>query len=171
MKELKANLVYYKATYVVNEEVEKMDCNYCGGKMTKLKYLHYEELEGYLMNEYVPSVERDYKEWLMLLNENDLILTCFRREDYTGIKEKYYLRRIEKKTVKGIKLKGLSKIFKYEDGKIAYGTKDKIYSILTTYKVLPITRQVDKVIRDYCKSGEKFDIDNLNKIITKELSQ
>jgi len=148
-----------------------VDCDYCGGKMIKLKYLQYNELEAYLMSEYMPSDIENYKAWLMSLNENDLILTSFRREDYSGIKVKYYLRLIEKKTKIGIKLKRLSKIFKYEVGEIVYGKKEDIFSPVTTYKILPINEQVDKIIRDYCINGEKFDIDILNKIITKELWQ
>jgi hypothetical protein len=148
-----------------------MNCDYYGGKMSKLKYLHYDELEAYSMSEYVPCDIQNYKTWLLSLNENDLVLTHFRREDDSGIKEKYYLRLIEKKTKKGIKLKGLSKIFKYEVGEIVYAMKENIFSSITTYKILPINVQVNKIIRDYCENKEKFDIDNLNKIITMELRQ
>lgn len=147
-----------------------MDCNYCGGKMTKLKYLHRNELEAYLIGEYVPGDIGNYKAWLMSLNENGLILTQFRSEDNNGIKEKYYLRLIEKKTNKGIKLRGLSKIFKYEMGEIVYANKGYQFSSITTYKILSVNGKVDKIIRDYCKNEEEFDIDKLNKIITKELS-
>lgn len=146
-----------------------MDCSCCGGKLTKLKYLHYDELEAYLMREYVPGDIEKYEDWLMALNENDLILTLFRREDYSGVKEKYYLRLVEKKTKNGIKLKKLSKTFKYETGELIYGKKENMLSLMTTYKILPITEQVDKIIRDYCKNAEKFDIDSLNKIVTKAL--
>lgn len=152
-----------------NYEVEQMDCDYCGGKMVKFKYLQHNELEAYLTSEYMPTDIESYKEWIMSLNENDLLLTSFRREDDRGIKVKYYLRLIEKKTKNGIKLKRLSKIFKYESGEIVYGKKENRFSIVTTYKILPINGQIDKIIRDYCKNGEKFDIDDLNKIITREL--
>ncbi|MDF2989065.1 MAG: hypothetical protein K0R50_4575 [Eubacterium sp.] len=148
-----------------------MNCEDCGGKMSKLKYLHFDELVAYSISEYVPCDIHNYKTWLLSLNEKDLILTYFRREDDSGIKEKYYLRLIEKKTNQGIKLKGLSKIFKYEVGEIVYAVKENIFSSITTYKILPINVQVDKIIRDYCENKEKFDIDNLNKIITKELGQ
>ncbi|MDD3138330.1 MAG: hypothetical protein PHX08_05075 [Lachnospiraceae bacterium] len=148
-----------------------MNCSCCGGKMTKLKYLHYEEIETYLMSEYVQGDIENYKDWLMSLHENDLILTRFRKEEDRGIKDKYYLRLIEKKTKNGIKLKKLSKIFKYEDGKVIYENKVGDFSSRATYTILPINIQVDIIIRDYCKNNEKFDIDKLNKIITSLLSQ
>jgi hypothetical protein len=66
--------------------------------MMKLKYLHYEEIEDYLMSEYVPGKIESYRDWLLSVQERDFILTRFRKEDDRGIKDKYYLRLIEKKT-------------------------------------------------------------------------
>lgn len=143
-----------------------MDCKCCGGKMTKLKYLHYEDLETYLMSDYVPGNIEVYREWLMSLHESDLILTRFQIEDDRSMKDKYYLRLIEKKTRNGIKLKRLVKIFNYEDGQVVYENKVGNISSIATYKIFPINIRVDMVIRDYCKNEEKFDIDKLNKIIT-----
>jgi hypothetical protein len=147
--------------------MKKMDCSSCGGKLVKAKYLNYEELQGYLSMEYIASDIENYKDWLMSLEENDLVLTCFKRKDYKGVKEKYYLRLVEKKTKAGLKLKKLSKTFKFETGELVYGKNEDIFSSMTTYKILLITEHVDKIIRDYCKNEDEFDIDNLNKIITK----
>ena len=146
-----------------------MDCKCCGGKMVKAKYLHSEELEGYLEEEYTFRHIEDYGEWLKSLNENDLVLTLFKRQEYSGVKQKYYLRLVEKKTKNYLKIKKLSKTFKFTTGELVYGNPDDRHSFSTIYKIFPITEQVDKIIREYCKSGECFDIDELNKIITKTL--
>ncbi|MEN8906065.1 MAG: hypothetical protein ABF289_08935 [Clostridiales bacterium] len=150
-------------------KVINMDCNNCGGKMVKLKYLKHSDLKNYLIHEYKPSLIENYNEWLKSLNENDLVVTLFKREQYNGIKEKYYLRLVEKKTKNGLKLKRLSKIFKFDSGELIYGEKENTFSIITTYKIYPITEEVDILIRDYCSNTEIFDIDNLNKIITKSI--
>lgn len=147
-----------------------MKCSDCGGKMVKWKYLQYEELETYLLSELKRSGNiGNYEEWLRALNENDLVLTSFKRKDYNGIKEKYYLRVVEQISQTGIKLRRLTRIFRYEVGEIEYGKKD-VFASITTYKIIPIDEQVDKIIRNYCKDKEQFDIDKLNKIITKALS-
>ena len=73
-----------------------MNCNCCGGKMVKGKYLHYEELEGYLVRKYTRDHIENYRDWLMSLEENDLVVTSFKRQGYNGLKEKYYLRLVEK---------------------------------------------------------------------------
>jgi hypothetical protein len=151
--------------------MDKMDCSRCGGKMVKLKYMHLEELSDYLKNEFILNLNKpdNYNEWLKTLNENDLVLTSFIRKDRHKTKRKYYLRLVEKTTKKGIKLKKLSKIFKFDTGELIYGNEDNMFSIKTTYKIIPIDEKMDKLIKTYCKSEENFDIDNLNKIITKEL--
>lgn len=142
-------------------------CIKCGGKMVKMKYLFFDEIAPYLLNENMPGAIGKYEEWLRDLKENDLVLTLFRREDpFTGIKEKYYLRVVEKKTKNGIKLKGLTRIFDYEKGEILYRSKDN-FSPTTIYKIIPINEKADKIIREYSKDKELFDIDELNKIITK----
>ena len=147
-----------------------MKCSNCGGKMVKWKYLHYEELEAYLLSELKWSGNIvNYEEWLRALKQNDLVLTLFRRENFSGIKEKYCLRVVEQTTKAGIKLRHLTRIFRYEVGEIEYGKNDKI-NLITTYKIVSINEQVDKIIRDYCKDKEQFDIDKLNKIVTKALS-
>ena len=147
-----------------------MKCSNCGGKMVKWKYLHYEELEAYLLSELKWSGNiGNYEEWLRALKQNDLVLTLFRRENFSGIKEKYYLRVVEQTTKTGIKLRHLTRIFRYEVGEIEYGKKDK-FNLVTTYKIVSINEQVDKIIRDYCKDKDQFDIDKLNKIVTKALS-
>lgn len=147
-----------------------LKCSNCGGKMVKWKYLHYEELEAYLLSELKWSGNIvNYEEWLRALKQNDLVLTLFRRENFSGIKEKYCLRVVEQTTKAGIKLRHLTRIFRYEVGEIEYGKKDKI-NLITTYKIVSINEQVDKIIRDYCKDKEQFDIDKLNKIVTKALS-
>ncbi len=146
-----------------------MECNCCGRKMVKAKYLHLDELEDFLKVEYTLPRIQNYAEWLNTLNENDLVITLFQRKSFNGLKKKYYLRLVEKRMKTGIKLKRLSKTFKYETGELIYGKPDDILSIMTTYKILPITEDVDKIIRRYCKNGEKFDIDNLNEIISKNL--
>ena len=64
------------------ERIGMMDCKCCGGKMVKAKYLHFEELEGYLEEEYTFRHIEDYGEWLKSLNENDLVLTLFKRQEY-----------------------------------------------------------------------------------------
>jgi len=42
-----------------------MECISCGGKMTKLKYLHYEEREDYLLHGYKASNIEQYEKWLI----------------------------------------------------------------------------------------------------------
>lgn len=147
-----------------------MECRKCGGKMTKLKYLLYEELESYLLSEYKPGNIEQYDAWLRSLNENDVVLTLFLREDYSGVKEKYYLRVVEKKTKNGIKLKKLSRTFEYATGEIVYtyGEEGRCSS-KTTYRICPVDEKTDSIIRDYCKNKEQFDIDKLNKMITNAL--
>lgn len=142
-----------------------MYCKHCGEKMVKLKYLYYEELETYLSSEYKPNLIENYEEWLRSLKAGDLVLTSFKREEYGNAKVKYYLRVVEETTKKGIKLGKLTKVFKYEVGEIVYRQKEGDYPI-TTYKILPINEQVDRVIRDYCKDRDAFDIERLNKMIT-----
>lgn len=148
-----------------------LECSNCDGKMVKWKYLHYEELENYLLNENKMSADmRPYEEWLRTLQENDVVLTLFKREDYSGIKEKYYIRVVERTTKNGIKLRHLTKIFRYGAGEIAY-RKGNPFPSTTIYKIVPIDKQVDKIIRKYCKDEEEFDIDKINKIITRTLKE
>lgn len=135
--------------------------------MTKFKYLCFEEIEAYILREYKPADAQQYEEWLMSLDENDPVLTILRTENSSGLKEKHYLRVVEKTTKDGLKLKWLSKIFKYKTGEIVYGKKGE-FSQLATYKIMPISYQVYNLIREHCKNKDQFDIDKLNKIITKE---
>lgn len=138
--------------------------------MVKWKYLHYEELAACLLSKLELSDNiGNYEEWLRELKQNDLVLTLFRREDFIGIKEKYYLRVVEQISETGIKLRNLKRIFRYELGEIEYGKRDK-FEPVTTYRIVPIDEYIDKIIRNYCEDKEQFDIDKLNKIITKALS-
>ena len=92
------------------------------------------------------------------------------REEFGKVRKKYYIRIIEKKTAKGIKLKKLSKVFSFANGEIYYGSSIEL--IKTVYKIVPISPKIDEVIRGYCQNqGNKknFDIDILNKIIMNEL--
>lgn len=147
-----------------------MDCTHCGGKMTKFKYLKFEEIEAYISSEYKSAAPQQYEEWLMSLNENDVVLTILRTERFDWVKEKYYLRMVEKTTKNGLKLRWLSKIFKYSTGETAYGKKGKV-SQLATYKIMAIDNTVYNLIREYCENEEQFDIDKLNKIITNTLQE
>ena len=147
-----------------------MDCNNCGGKMVKAKYMDFEELSVCLKKEFKKNEFEDYSEWLKTLNENDLVLTEFVRDEFGKVKKKYYIRIVEKKTGKGIKLKKLSKIFSFDSGEIHYGSS--IALIKTVYKIVPISQEIDRVIREYYKNqGEEvtFDIEKLNKIVTSEI--
>ena len=56
-----------------------MECNCCGEKMEKLKYLKLDELSDYLVKPFVENTIGDYSEWLRSLNENDVVLTLFDR--------------------------------------------------------------------------------------------
>lgn len=146
-----------------------MKCGKCGGKMVKWKYMNYNELEVYLLSEGKRSYSMGtYEEWLKLLHENDLVLTLLKREDYNGIKEKYYVRVVERITGRGIKLRHLTTIFNYDTGEIVYGEEDEFVP-KTTYKIDPMDKEIDEIIRNYCKNEEEFDIDQLNKIITRNV--
>lgn len=146
-----------------------MKCGKCGGKMVKWKYMNYNELEVYLLSEGKRSYSMGtYEEWLKLLHENDLVLTLLKREDYNGIKEKYYVRVVERITGRGIKLRHLTTIFNYDTGEIVYGEEDA-FAPITTYKIVPMDKEIDEIIRNYCKNEEEFDIDQLNKIITRNV--
>ena len=144
-----------------------MDCNKCGGKMEKFKYMKYSEIEGFLNNEYVSPPKCTYIKWLKLLNEMDLVKTEFIRKSFGKTTTKYYLRIIENKKRTGIKLRHLSKTFKYETGTITYGENTN-KGIFTSYKILPIYEIEDRIIRKYCNESEEFDIDTLNNLITLE---
>ena len=146
-----------------------MKCSNCGGKMVKFKYLQYEELESYLSNEnrQLDDIE-DYFDWLKMLKPGEFVLTLLRRESYSGATEKYYLRVVEKTSEAGIKLSNLNKIFRYEEGEAVYG-KDNKNAPTATYKIVAINKHIDSIIRDYCRDKEQFDIDKLNKIISKEI--
>ena len=70
-----------------------MECNCCGGKMVKAKYLHLDELEDFLKVEYTPPRTQNYAEWLKTLNENDLVITRLFQRNYCKVKimqEKYF---------------------------------------------------------------------------------
>lgn len=126
------------------------------------------KMESYLSNEnrLLDDIE-DYFDWLKTLKPGEFILTLLRRESYSGVTEKYYLRVVEKTSETGIKLRNLSKIFGYEDGETVHG-KDDINAPTAVYKIVAINKHIDSIIRDYCKDKELFDIDKLNKIISKE---
>ncbi|MGL5435677.1 MAG: hypothetical protein ACRDBO_09820 [Lachnospiraceae bacterium] len=110
-----------KVVNAINEGSFIMECSCCGGKMVKWKYFQYEELQAFLLSKNRQSVNiGNYSEWLRTLKADELVLTSFRREDYNGIKEKYYLRVVERTTKTGIKLKHLTRIFKYEKGQIVW---------------------------------------------------
>lgn len=146
-----------------------MRCVCCGSKMEKFKYLHYEELEDYLLREFQERDSQQYEDWLRSLDKDDVVLTLFQREDGREMKKHYYCRVVEKKTKTGIKLRGLSRVFKFTSGEIVY--RNEI--ITTTYRICPINQAADKVIRDYCGSVEEalFDIDRLNGLLTSTLLQ
>ena len=98
-----------------------MKCNNCGGKMVKWKYLNSEEMETYLLSEEKRSDSvGTYEEWLRSLHTDELVLTSLKRINLSGVKEKYYVRVIEKTTKNGIKLKHLTKIFCYGTGEVRY---------------------------------------------------
>lgn len=146
-----------------------MKCSKCGGEMVKWKYMEYEELEAYLLGERRALNDgQTYEEWLRTLRENDIVLTLLRREDYKGVKEKYYVRVVERTTRNGVKLRHLTKIFRYGVGETVYG-KEKENFPTAVYKIVPMDEQSDQIIRDYCKNKEEFDIDKLNKMITRAL--
>ena len=144
-----------------------MKCNNCGGKMVKWKYLNSEEMETYLLSEEKRSDSvGTYEEWLRSLHTDELVLTSLKRINLSGVKEKYYVRVIEKTTKNGIKLKHLTKIFCYGTGEVRYEGESR-FDPTAIYKVLPIDETIDKVIRNYCKDEVNFDIDVLNNLITK----
>lgn len=144
-----------------------MKCNNCGGKMVKWKYLDYEEMETYLLSEEKQSASAGtYEEWLRSLHADELVLTSLKRIDFSGEKEKYYVRVVEKTTKNGIKLKHLTKIFRYGTGEVRYEGKSR-FAPTAIYKILPIDETIGKVIRNYCKDEVNFDIDVLNNLITK----
>ena len=144
-----------------------MKCNNCGGKMVKWKYLNSEEMETYLLSEEKRSDSvGTYEEWLRSLHADELVLISLKRKDFSGVKEKYYVRVIEKTTKNGIKLKHLTKIFCYGTGEVRYEGESR-FAPTAIYKVLPIDETIDKVIRNYCKDEVNFDIDVLNNLITK----
>jgi hypothetical protein len=145
-----------------------MECQECGGKMKKFKYLEISDIEHYLNSDFVPAPKRGYNKWLKSLNDNDLVKTEFIRKEYGKVNVKYYLRLVEKKLRTGIKLKRLTKTFKFETGLISYG-EDTVSSIFTSYKIYPIQDFENDLIRNYCLSTDAFDIDNLNKILTEEI--
>lgn len=142
-----------------------MKCQDCGGEMKKFKYLNISDIESYLTSDYIPAPKRGYKKWLKNLNDNDLVKTEFIRKEFGKVKVKYYLRLVEKKLRTGIKLQHLTKTFKFETGMISYGEDTKT-SIFTSYKIYPIQDFENDLIRNYCRTTEIFDIDNLNKILT-----
>lgn len=145
-----------------------MKCNNCGGKMVKWKYLDYEEMETYLLSEEKQSASAGtYEEWLRSLHADELVLTSLKRIDFSGEKEKYYVRVVEKTTKNGIKLKHLTKIFRYGTGEVRYEGKSR-FAPTAIYKILPIDETIGKVIRNYCKDEVNFDIDVLNNLITKK---
>ncbi|PXX55799.1 hypothetical protein DFR60_10273 [Hungatella effluvii] len=136
-----------------------MKCNNCGGKMVKWKYLDYEEMETYLLSEEKQSASAGtYEEWLRSLHADELVLTSLKRIDFSGEKEKYYVRVVEKTTKNGIKLKHLTKIFRYGTGEVRYEGKSR-FAPTAIYKILPIDETIGKVIRNYCKDDVNFDID------------
>ncbi|WP_373265681.1 hypothetical protein [Hungatella hathewayi] len=144
-----------------------MKCNNCGGKMVKWKYLNSEEMEIYLLSEEKRSDSAGtYEEWLRSLHADELVLTSLKRIDFSGVKEKYYVRVVEKTTKNGIKLKHLTKIFRYGTGEVRYEGKSR-FAPTAIYKILPIDETIGKVIRNYCKDEVNFDIDVLNNLITK----
>ena len=145
-----------------------MKCNNCGGKMVKWKYLDYEEMETYLLSEEKQSASAGtYEEWLRSLHADELVLTSLKRIDFSGEKEKYYVRVVEKTTKNGITLKHLTKIFRYGTGEVRYEGKSR-FAPTAIYKILPIDETIGKVIRNYCKDEVNFDIDVLNNLITKK---
>jgi len=144
-----------------------MECQDCGGKMKKFKYLKISDFENYLTADFVPVTKRGYKKWLKNLNDNDLVKTEFIRKQYGEVNVKYYLRFVERKLRTGIKLKRLSKTFIFETGMISYG-EDSEHSIFTSYKIYPIQDFENDLIKNYCRSTEIFDIDKLNKFLTEE---
>ena len=146
-----------------------MDCNCCGGKMVKLKYLKLDELSDYLVKPFVENTIEDYSEWLRSLDENDVVLTLFERIEFQKKRQKYYVRIVEKKTKNGLKLKKLSKIFKYDTGTLVYGKDEGMFSIKTIYKILPVDEVINREINEYCTNTEEFDIDKLNKMITNKI--
>lgn len=145
-----------------------LKCNNCGGKMVKWKYLDYEEMETYLLSEEKQSASAGtYEEWLRSLHADKLVLTSLKRIAFSGEKEKYYVRVVEKTTKNGIKLKHLTKIFRYGIGEVRYEGKSR-FAPTAIYKILPIDETIGKVIRNYCKDEVNFDIDVLNNLITKK---
>lgn len=136
--------------------------------MVKWKYLDYEEMETYLLSEEKQSASAGtYEEWLRSLHADELVLTSLKRIDFSGEKEKYYVRVVEKTTKNGIKLKHLTKIFRYGTGEVRYEGKSR-FAPTAIYKILPIDETIGKVIRNYCKDEVNFDIDVLNNLITKK---
>ncbi|MCD7966252.1 MAG: hypothetical protein LUG90_10870, partial [Clostridiaceae bacterium] len=89
-----------------------------------------------------------------------------KRKDSRGKKEKYYIRVVEKITKNGIKLKHLTKIFRYDTGEARYEGESR-FAQTAIYKIVPMDESVDRAIRNYCKDEVNFDIDELNKLITK----
>ena len=138
--------------------------------MEKLKYLKLDELSDYLIKPFVENTIGDYSEWLRSLNENDIVLTLFDRIQFKKKMQKYYLRIVEKKTKNGLKLKRLSKIFKYDTGTLVYGKDEGMFSIKTIYKILPIDEEINREIKEYCTNTKEFDIDELNKMITNKIN-
>lgn len=68
-----------------------------------------------------------------------------------------------------MKLKKLSKIFKYDTGTLVYGKDEGMFSIKTIYKILPVDEVINREINEYCTNTEEFDIDKLNKMITNKI--
>jgi hypothetical protein len=145
-----------------------MECQKCGGQMKKFKYMEISDIEDFLTLDFVPAPKRGYKKWLNTLDSNDLVKTEFIRKEFGKVKVKYYIRLVDKKIRTGIRLKRLTKTFKFDTGMISYG-EDSNTSIYTSYKIYPIQDFENELIRDYCSSTDIFDIDKLNKLLTEEI--
>lgn len=134
-----------------------MKCNYCSGKMIKASDLTLEEIENFLNNDSLKSLDK--------LENSDGVLVYYRelnpidKNEFYG--NKIQFRKVEKVENNELKLFGFKNLFSLDNPTVVYEER-------LLYTLVPMKQKYLKVLKDGLnKLGSNYSGTKLNNILKK----
>lgn len=134
-----------------------MKCNCCSGKMIKVSDLTLEEIENFLNNDPLKSLDK--------LENGDGVLVYYREINFFDKNEFYdnkiQFRKVEKAENNELKLFGFKNLFSLDNPTVLYGDR-------LLYTLVPMKQKYLKVLKDGLnKLGSNYSGTKLNNILKK----
>lgn len=147
------------------EEITGMKCRKCGGELKKVEMVEYEDIMKFIeSSRVIRNIDELIPEDLVIIKFDSKMGEIFEKP----IKQKAYLRKVERKDKKGIKIKGLSKYFDTEKGEMKIIAKDPRFDTEVKYKIKIIDAEDMKIIKECIAKKEEYKLDKIVKRLTEK---